>query len=94
MPAADEHIFTGLLSTAVSIGVAWGIVQARVESLLKRQDKLEQEQARMEDHFVTHKHLEAVVTPLQKVAEEIQRDIKKLIMMVSKASDGPSQTRF
>jgi hypothetical protein len=62
-------------------------VRTKVDELIKRQDILENEM----ENYVTHKHLEAVIPPIQKVMEEVQRDIKKLLVLVSKADEHRSR---
>lgn len=76
---SSDSVLAGIVSTILTIGIAWGILRNKVDELVKRLDLLEEKQT----DFVTHKHLDAVVTPLQRVAEEIQRDIKRLLVLLS-----------
>lgn len=81
MPA-DETIFASLATAAISIGTAWGIIRSQVDAVMKENDFLKGKIERIETEYVTHKHHDAVVTPLQRMTEEIQRDVKKLLTLV------------
>lgn len=51
---------------------------------MKRQEDADQKLESFNELYVTHKHMDAVVNPLQRMAEEIQRDVKKLLVLVAK----------
>jgi len=59
----------------------------------KQIDALGQKITTVGAECVTHKHLDAVINPIQKVVEEIQKDIKKLLVLVAK-KDGHIAERF
>lgn len=89
----DDSILTGAISSAFSIGVTWGIMQARIDAMTRRLDSIDNKIESVEEECVTHKHMDAVVNPIQKVVEEIQKDIKKLLVLVAK-KDGQAAERF
>ena len=51
---------------------------------MEKTKSLENKIDEFERGYVTHKHMDAVVSPLQRMAEEIQRDVKKLLVLVTK----------
>lgn len=61
---------------------------------MKQHEQLEHKLDDFEENYVTHKHMEAVVSPLQRMAEEIQRDVKKLLVLVAKKNDSPTDSRY
>lgn len=61
--------------------------------MTRRLDSIDNKIESLEEECVTHKHLDAVVNPIQKVVEEIQKDIKKLLVLVAK-KDGQAAERF
>lgn len=54
---------------------------------MKSHDHLDRKLEGFEEDYVTHKHMDAVVSPLQRMAEEIQKDVKKLLVLVAKKTD-------
>lgn len=55
-----------------------------MELLLERQSDQLKEQ---EDRYVTYKHFDSVVGQLQRVQEEMQRDIKQILAYVRKSQE-------
>lgn len=49
-------------------------------------ESIEHSNDKIQDSYVTHKHLDAVISPMQKVLEEVQRDIKQLLLLVKKGN--------
>lgn len=44
--------------------------------------ELKDEVSEFQKHYVTHKHLDAVIPTLQKTLDEVRSDIKQLLMVV------------
>lgn len=82
-----EDLLYSIGSSAVAIGVAYGVLRARVQDIEKRQDVMEEEQRNLPKEYVTHKHLDAILPPMRSMIEEIQRDIKKLLLLISHAQE-------
>ncbi len=83
---AEEFLYSIGCSLA-AVGVAYGILKTRVQEIEKRQEILETEQRNNPKDYVTHKHLDAVLPPMRGMIEEIQRDIKKLLLLISHAEE-------
>jgi len=84
-----ELVVTGFASTAVAIGIAWGLLRAKVTELDKKLYNIETEQRTFEKQFVTHRHLDLIVPPMTRMIEEIQKDIKKLLILAYKDGKNP-----
>lgn len=60
------------------------MISAQVNELRETQKYHSQKHEHFEREYVTHRHLDAVIAPLQKMMDEIRRDIKELLMLVTK----------
>lgn len=84
-------MFTPEGSAAVSVacslfsaGVTYGIMTTKISRMEK--DLLEEKHDRkgFEDRFVTMQHFKAVVEPIQQQLKDVGRDIKKILLIVSR----------
>lgn len=66
-------------------------MRSRVQELEKRLDMVEQDQKEqvkeLQRDYVTHKHFDATVPPIRAMIEEIQKDIKQLLLMLAHAEE-------
>lgn len=77
-------IAAGILTAIASVAVSWGMMQSRIDRLEKDQLELKERQEHFEDHYVDNKQFESVIKPIQDGMREVQRDIKKILMMLSR----------
>lgn len=59
-------------------------MKEKMRRLEKDVDELRRECARDQDKFVTHQHLEAVVDPMRRSLETVQKDVKEILRVVSR----------
>lgn len=64
----------------VGAGANWGLMQAKINDLTNDINKLEEDLKDM----VPLNHFEAVTEPLQQQISDIQKDIKSILLIVSK----------
>lgn len=86
---------TSIIISALGCAVTYGILTGKVDRLesdhkecLARQDSMEEKFS----HFVPMNHFDAVVKPLQDSMKEIERDIKKILIIVTKSGLHDSET--
>lgn len=58
---------------------------------MESQKEIKEEQARIKQEYVTHRHLDAVIPQLQKTMDEVRGDIKKILTIVH-SSNGKKTT--
>lgn len=69
----------GVTSSIVSTGVGYGIMKEKLRRLEKDFEELKQEQK----SYVTLPHFDAVITPLNRTLDTVQRDVKEILRAVS-----------
>lgn len=69
---------SGLVFAIASSLVGYGILREKVRQL---EDATKEDSKKLE-HYVTFKHFDAIITPLQSMVAEIRKDIKTLILFV------------
>ncbi len=93
--------FIGTAITAIgsilTIGVYSGIMQSKVKSIGDDLEELTRDFRDAKDKgpskYVTMNHFEAIVSPIQDQISEIQRDIKSILMIVSKNEQNNHRSR-
>ena len=70
----------GLLST----GITYGILVGKIERLRDEAEEMKKEIAQIAQLYVSFKHFEAVIGPMQAQASEMARDIKEILGYVKK----------
>lgn len=77
-------IFISIGSSLIGIGVAWGVTKTMVSKLDEANKDLRSDVREIESRYVTHTHFTAVTEPIKDAIKEVQRDVKKILMIVSK----------
>ena len=93
--------FIGTAITAIgsvlTIGVYSGIMQSKVKSIGDDLEQLQRDFREANDRahqkYVTMNHFEAIVSPIHEQISEIQRDIKSILMIVSKNEQNNHRSR-
>jgi hypothetical protein len=57
-------------------------MKTKIQNLERRQDVLENDQRDFESNYVTHKHLDSILPPISHTLDEVQKDIKTILMML------------
>jgi len=60
------------------------MMQSKIEALKEDHKELRERLERFEENYVSVKQFEAVTRPIQESMREMQRDIKKIIGMLSR----------
>lgn len=81
----------GFLGSLVVIGITYGKLTEKVESLREFalaavvESRTDRKELRDEHrNFVTHNHLGAVVSPIQESLQTLESDVKEILKVVSK----------
>lgn len=72
----------GVLSSVFSAGLTYGVMSAKVSRLERDVAELRDLEKDQEKEFVTHVHLNAVLTPIGKALDRVQHDVSKILMML------------
>lgn len=72
-------ITSSIACSLLAFGVSTGVMKEKVRALEKELDELREEQK----HYVTFKHFDAVIEPMKKTLDNVQRDIKEILRVVS-----------
>lgn len=80
----EASVTVSILSSIFTAGVTYGIMTTKITRMEK--DLLEERHDRkgFEDRFVTMQHFKAVVEPIQQQLKDVGRDIKKILIIVSR----------
>lgn len=78
---ADNII--SVVSAIACCGVLYGVMRTKVDRLEEDNRSLSNRLDATETRFVTLQHFDAVVKPLQDSMKEIERDIKKILNLVT-----------
>lgn len=76
----SDAILAALCSTGASVilcAVAWGTMTTKIS-------RLERDQEKMEEKFVTLEHFKDTIRPMRDQMSEIRQDIKSILLIVSK----------
>lgn len=60
------------------------MMQSRLDHLERNYDEFKKRQSYFEDHFVSLKEFQLVIKPLQDGLREMQRDIKEILIMLTR----------
>ncbi len=75
-------------STLIGLGVSWGIVKNRMENQDDEIKDMREELKRHADRYVTKEHFVATTEPLKEGMREIQKDIKRILVILSSNKHG------
>lgn len=73
-----------LVTSAVCIAVSWGMSQARTSTLEREQGEIRSDLANIRREYVQKEHFHAITNPLQEQIGEVQRDIKRILIILSR----------
>lgn len=73
-----------VLTTTVGVGISWGVMKGKISQLEKSLENHGEEISEIKDKYTPLRHFEAITRPLQGQINEIQHDIKKILMLLSK----------
>ena len=69
-------VVSGFASSALTTGVAWGVMKNKI-------DRLEKDMEKAEKSYVPIDLFHATIDPIRKDLHEMQRDIKKILVAVN-----------
>lgn len=72
----------GVVSSVFAAGVAWGLLSQRVNTLEKEIERYVLETKERSNDFVTQTHFSAVIDPLKRAIEIMQKDVKEILKAV------------
>jgi peptidoglycan hydrolase CwlO-like protein len=84
MSDAVLSIAAAVVTAIASVGVTWGMMHSKIESLKDDQRALKERQDYFEENYVNLKQFESTIKPIQDSMRELQRDIKKILVMLSR----------
>lgn len=64
--------------------MTYGIMRTKVDKLERIVDHNSKQIEDMDDHFVSFKHFEAVIGPMRRTLEMVERDVKEILKAVLK----------
>lgn len=76
---ADLAAVIGVVSSVVSAGITYGTMKEKIFHLDEKLKEHSQEMA----NLVSYKHFEMIISPINVTLKEIERDIKKLIVVTA-----------
>jgi uncharacterized membrane protein (DUF106 family) len=82
-----------IISSAIFVGIAWGIQKSKLDNLMETVKELKEEVSAFQKHYVTHKHLDAVIPHLQRTLDEVRSDIKQLLVVVHNSNGKKSSNK-
>ncbi len=86
-----------LIGSILTIGLFGGAMQSKVKALREDLEQLETDfkeaRDRAPEKYVRMGHFDAIITPIQAQISEIQRDIKSILMIVSKNEQNTHRSR-
>ena len=68
----------------ISIGIVYGIIKSKVDKVESDIKTLFMARDGMNERYVTYQYFHTIISELQMNQRELQRDVKELILMVSK----------
>lgn len=80
----NAYYAVGIVTSLLGLGVIYGMLSAKVERLKEEHQEMSSRIDSVESRFVTMSHFDAVVKPMQDSVREIERDIKKILVAVSR----------
>ena len=81
-------LITSIGSSVTAAGFAYGIMREKVHRLTKDVEDLRRQQ----EQYVPFHHFEAVVEPMKRVLDTVQKDIKEILRAVSAKNHEDSRT--
>jgi hypothetical protein len=84
MPPLTMDALLGIISAFLGCAVTYGVLKTKVDRLEDDVHELSGKLDSSESRFVTMTHFDAVVRPLEGSIREIEKDIKKILVIVSR----------
>lgn len=86
----EQLITIGLsiLTTAVGVGVSWGVVKAKLSKLDEDRKEHAADIDNIKDKYTPIQYFKAVTHPMQVQLNEIQSDIKRILILLSETNRG------
>lgn len=83
----EGSVVVSAITSIFAAGVTYGVMSTKIQRLEK--DLLDERHDRrgFEDKFVTMQHFRAVIDPIQQQLKEMGRDIKRVLVILSKHGD-------
>jgi hypothetical protein len=81
--ATHLDAFISIIVTLVSIGVCWGILDTKVRVGDRDIEQLKEDLRQYSENHVSFEHFEAVTRPFESQINEIRRDIKQILLILS-----------
>jgi len=73
---SETAAIVGMVSSVISAAFGYGIMKEKVR-------KLEESVRRDADTVVSYRHFDSVVAPMQRSIQDIQNDIKKILIILT-----------
>lgn len=83
----SNDLLYSILTAIVSCATTYGIIRTKVDRLESDHSHLSKKLDESLSKFVLHSHFDAVVNPLKESIKEIESDIKKILIIVSRHNE-------
>lgn len=78
----------GVFSAVFSGGVTYGIMRTKLDRIESDLAIETSRRENFEDRFVTHNYFQAVLAPVQHTLQELGKDIKRVLLILSRNHSG------
>lgn len=79
-----ESLIATAISAVLTLGVIYGVLKTQITQLNRDLARMEEDLLLIKNQYVTLRHFEAVISRIQSAQDDMGRDIKQILELVSK----------